>query len=63
VFTVKVSSLQQELGQSEFTVYAFSSSRNDLNYVCLSNLIGKKCHMLFLTNKGSEATDGNFCTY
>jgi hypothetical protein len=32
--------------------------------VRLSNLIGtKKYHQLFLTNKGLEATDDNFCTY
>jgi hypothetical protein len=42
VFIVNVSSLQQELRQSEFIVYVFSSSRNNWNYVHLSNLIGTK---------------------
>jgi hypothetical protein len=42
VFTVKASSLQQELGQSEFTVYAFSFLWNDWNYARLSNLISTK---------------------
>jgi hypothetical protein len=40
--STKVSSLQQELGHSEFTVYAFSSHHNDWNYVRLYNLIGTK---------------------
>jgi hypothetical protein len=35
--STKLSSLQQELGQSEFTVYVFSFSWNDWNYVRLSN--------------------------
>jgi hypothetical protein len=40
--SIKVSSLQQELGQNDFTVYVFSSLQNDWNYVRLSNLIGTK---------------------
>jgi hypothetical protein len=40
--STKVSNLQHELGQSEFTIYAFSSSRNDWNDMRLSNLIGTK---------------------
>jgi hypothetical protein len=52
VFTVKVVELdgwQKSFNstnvsslQREFTVYVFSSSRNNWNYVCLSNLIGIK---------------------
>jgi hypothetical protein len=61
VFTVKVSSLQQELGQSEFIVYAFSSSQNDWNYVCLSNLIGtKNATSYFWLTRGQKQLMTNF---
>jgi hypothetical protein len=56
VFMVKVSSLQQELEQSEFTVYASSSLWNDWNYMCLCNLICTKNATCY-----THANNSNHC--